>query len=138
MTLILLVISLTIALCVLAYNFAIYALPFMVGLTSFQYAYGAHAGFLMSSLAAVGTALVSIVLVIAVVGFAKNPALRLVALTIFAIPAAIAGYALVHGITKNMIDSGLALNLLCGSGGLFIGIAAMLNLNALGTAVLSS
>lgn len=36
MTLILLAISLSIALCVIAYNFAIYALPFMVGLTAFQ------------------------------------------------------------------------------------------------------
>ena len=137
MTLILLAITLTIALCVIAYNFSIYALPFMVGLTAFQFAHGAHAGFLMSGFAAIGAALASVALVIAVVGFAKNPALRLVALAIFAIPAAIAGYALVHGVTKNMIDSGIALNLLCGAGGLLIGVAAMLNLNALGSAVLS-
>ena len=32
MSLILLAISLTITLCIIAYNFAIYALPFMVGL----------------------------------------------------------------------------------------------------------
>ena len=90
-----------------------------------------------SHVPAIGAALASVALVIAVVGFAKNPALRLVALAIFAIPAAIAGYALVHGVTKTMIDSGIALNLLCGAGGLFIGVAAMLNLNALGSAVLS-
>jgi hypothetical protein len=36
MTLILLAISLTIAFCVLAYNLAIYALPFAAGLTAFQ------------------------------------------------------------------------------------------------------
>jgi len=137
MTLILLAISLTIMLCIIAYNFAIYALPFMVGLTAFQYVYAADAGFLMSALAAIGSALASIALVIAVLGFAKNPALRVVALATFAIPAAIAGYALVHGVAKNMIDPGFALNLLCGAGGLFIGIAAMLNLNALGSAVLS-
>lgn len=76
MTLILLAISLTIALCVIAYNFAIYALPFMVGLTAFQYVYGMDAGFLLSALAALGAALLSVALVIAVVGFAKNPALR--------------------------------------------------------------
>lgn len=137
MTLILFAISLTVALCVLAYSFAIYALPFMVGLTAFQYAYAAHAGFLMSGLAAICAALASIALVIAVVGFAKNPALRFITLAIFAIPATVAGYALVHGITKNMIDSSIALNVLCGTGGLFIGVAAMLNLNALGSAVLS-
>ena len=53
------------------------------------------------------------------------------------IPATIAGYALVHGVTKNFIDSTVALNLLGGAGGLFIGVAALLNLNALGTAILS-
>lgn len=137
MTLILLAISLTIALCVIAYNFAIYALPFMVRLTAFQYVYGMEAGFLLSALAAIGAALLSVALVIAVVGFAKNPALRLIALAVFAVPAMIAGYALVHGVTKNFFDSTIMLNLLGGAGGLFIGIAAMLNLNALGTGVLS-
>lgn len=137
MTLILLAISLTIALCVIAYNFAIYALPFMVGLTAFQYVYGMEAGFLLAALAALGAALLSVALVIAVVGFAKNPALRLIALAVFAVPAMIAGYALVHGVTKNFVDSTIMLNLLGGAGGLFIGIAAMLNLNALGTGVLS-
>lgn len=137
MTLILLAISLTITLCVIAYNFAIYALPFMVGLTAFQYVYGLEAGFLLSTLAAIGAALLSVALVIAVVGFARNPALRLFALAVFAAPAMIAGYALVHGVTKNFVDSTIMLNLLGGAGGLFIGIAAMLNLNALGTGVLS-
>lgn len=137
MTLILLAISLSITLCVIAYNFAIYVLPFMVGLTAFQYAYGMEAGFLMSALAAIGAALLSVALVIAILGFAKNPALRLVALAIFAVPAAIAGYALVYGVTKNAIDSAIVLNLLGGAGGLFIGVAAMLNLNALGTSVFS-
>ena len=137
MTLILLAISLTIAFCVLAYNLAIYALPFAAGLTAFQYAYAADASSLISDLAAISAALGSIALVIAVVGFAKNPALRLVALAIFAIPAAVAGTTLVHGIAKHMIDGGLVLNLLCGAGGLFIGIAAMINLYAVGTAVLT-
>ena len=109
----------------------------MVGLTAFQYVHGMEAGFLMSGLAAIGAALLSVALVIAVVGFAKNPALRLIALAVFAIPATIAGYALVHGVTTNFIASTVALNLLGGAGGLFIGVAALLNLNALGTAILS-
>lgn len=137
MTLILLAITLTIALCVIAYNFAIYALPFMVGLTAFQYVNGMGGGFLMSGLAAIAAALLCVVVVIAVLGFAKNPAWRLLALAIFAVPATIAGYALVHGVTKNFVDSTIALNLLGGLGGLVIGVAAMLNLNALGTAALS-
>lgn len=137
MYLILLAIFLSVMACIVAYNFAIYALPFMVGLTAFQYVYATDAGFFMSGLAAIGAALLSIAFVIAILGFARNPILRLAALAIFAVPAAIAGYALVYGITKNAVDSTLALNLLGGAGGLFIGVAAMLNLNALGTAILS-
>jgi hypothetical protein len=137
MTLILLAVSLSIMACVLAYKFAIHALPFMVGLSAFQYVSASDAGFFMSGLVAIGAALLSVALVIAVLGFARNPALRLAALAIFAVPAAIAGYALVYGVTKNAVDSTIALNLLGGTGGLFIGVAAMLNLNALGTAVFS-
>jgi len=137
MTLILLAISLTITLCVIAWHFAIYALPVMTGITVFQYVYGTGAGFLTSAAGALGAALASIALVIVVLGFAKNPALRLVSLAIFAIPAAIAGYALVHGVAKHMIESTVALNLLGGIGALVIGIAAVVNLNAVGTSVLS-
>lgn len=137
MTLILLAISLTIVICVIAYNLAIYALPVLVAISAAQYAWGAGAGVLLSGIAAAAAALHSIALVIAVVGFARNPVLRLVALALFAVPAATAGYALVHGITRNMLDPGFGLMLLCGGGGLFIGIAAMVNLNALGEGVLS-
>ncbi|WP_094462446.1 hypothetical protein [Pannonibacter phragmitetus] len=137
MTLVLLAISGTILLCVLAWNFAIYALPFMVGLTAFQWAYGAEAGLLLSGLAALTSALLSIGAVIAVLGFARNPFLRLAALGVFAVPAAIAGYALIFGVTKNLVDSSLLLNVLGGLGGLVVGVAAIVNLNAIGEAALS-
>lgn len=137
MTLILLAISLTIMLCIIAYNLAIYALPVMVAISTAQYAWAGGAGIFMSGFAGAGAALLSIALVIGILGFAKNPALRVIALAMFAIPAAIAGYALVHGVTKNAIDSTILLNLLGGAGGLFIGIAAMVNLNALGVSVFS-
>lgn len=137
MTLILLAISLTITFCVIAWHLAIYALPVMTGIIAFQYVYATGSGFWFSALAAIGAAIGSVVLVIAVLGFAKNPALRLIALAIFAIPAVIAGFALVHGVTKHMIDSAIAINILGGIGGLVIGIAAVLNLNAVGTAALS-
>lgn len=137
MTLILLAISLTITACVIAWNLAIYALPVMAAITAAQYAWGAGAGVLMSGFAAIGAALLSVALVIVVLGFAKNPVLRLIALALFAVPAVIAGYALIYGITKNAIDSTIALNLLGGMGGLVIGISAIINLNALGESVFS-
>lgn len=137
MTLILLAISLTITACVIAYNLAIYALPVMAAITAAQLAWRAGADVLMSGLSAAGAALLSIALVIAVLGFAKNPVLRFVALALFAVPAVIAGYALVYGITKNTIDSVVLLNLLGGTAGLVIGISAIINLNALGESVFS-
>ncbi len=137
MTLILLAISLTLTACLIAYRLAIYALPVMAAITAAQYASAAGAGVLMSGFAAFGAAFLSIALVIAVLGFARNPVLRLVALALFAVPAVIAGYALVYGFTKNAIDSTLALNLLGGVGGLVIGVAAIANLNALGESMFS-
>ena len=53
------------------------------------------------------------------------------------VPAVIAGYALVYGITKNTIDSAVLLNLLGGIAGLVIGVSAIINLNALGESVFS-
>lgn len=80
MTLILLAISLSVTLCVLAFNFAIYALPVMAGISAFQFVHAAGAGFGPSALAALGGAAFSVGLVIAILGFARNPFLRLVAL----------------------------------------------------------
>ena len=137
MTLILLAISLSAALCVLAFNFAIYALPVMAGIAAFQHVHAASAGLGLSALAALGGAAFSVGLVIAVLGFARNPLLRLVALGLFAAPAAVAGYALAHGIAKQALDSEFALNLLCGTCGLIVAVAAMINLGALSEDVLS-
>jgi hypothetical protein len=137
MTLILLAISLAIAACVIAFNLAIYALPVMAAIVAAQFTWGTGAGLLMSGLAAAGGALLSIALVIAVLGFARNPILRLIALGLFAVPAVIAGYALVYGITKNSIDSVLVLNLLGGTAGLVVGVSAIININALGESVFS-
>lgn len=137
MTLILLAIFLSVTLCVLAFNFAIYALPVMAGIVVFQHVHSAGAGFGLSALAALGGAVFSVGLVIAFLGFAKSPLLRLTALAVFTAPAAIAGYALAHGVAKNALDSAIMLNLLCGTCGLIVAVAAVINLRALGENVLS-
>jgi len=137
MTLILLAISAIITFCFIAWHLAIFALPFMVGLTAFQWVYANEAGFVWSGLAALGASLASVVLVIAVVGLARNLAVRLVALAVFAVPAFLAGYALIYGILKHGTDSALLLNSAGIVAGLVIGIAAIVNLNALGESALS-
>lgn len=137
MTLILLAISATIFLAILAWKLALFALPIMVGTTAFQWMYGAGVSFWTAMPISLSAALLSFAVVFAIIGFAKNPALRLAALALVAVPSAIAGYALTYGVAKDAIDSVLLLNLLGGISGLVVGIAALFNLGTV-AAVTSS
>lgn len=136
MSLVLLAISLSIALGVLAFRFAVFALPVMAGIAAFLQVHGGGAGFGLSFLAGLAGAALSVAFVIAILGFARNPFLRLGALGLFAVPAAVAGYALAHGVAKHALDPGVMLTLICGGCGAVVAVAAMINLNALGEGLL--
>ena len=136
MSLVLLAISLSIALGVLAFRFAVFALPVMAGIAAFLQVHGGGASFGLSFLAGLAGAALSVAFVIAILGFARNPFLRLAALGLFAVPAAVAGYALAHGVAKHALDPGVLLTLLCGGCGAVVAVAAMINLNALGEGLL--
>ncbi len=47
---------------------------------------------------------------------------------IFAAPAAVAGYALVHGVTKESVPSEIWRQIFCIVGGGFVGVSALLRL----------
>jgi hypothetical protein len=130
-----LAVALLITLCALAFHLAIYALPLMMGLAAFHFVHGAGGGFLLSSLAGIGAALASVVIAIIALRFIKNPLARLTLLMLLATPSAIAGYFLVHGMIHTLFSSAFTLNLLCGGGGLLVGMAAMRNFNSLGQAM---
>ncbi|UFS67402.1 hypothetical protein LO749_14935 [Paracoccus denitrificans] len=132
MILILLAVMLTAALCVIAWYLATWALPVMVAVETFRFIHATEVGFLLSALAAAATALLSVALVLLVLFKARNPILCLLARAVFVIPAMIAGYAVLHGVTHDAIESALALKLLCGTAGLITGIAALINLNGFG------
>jgi len=136
MSLVLLAISLSFALGVLAFRFAVFALPVMAGIAAFMQVKDGDFGFELALLAGVVGAVVSIGLVIAILGFARNPFLRHAALGLFAVPAAVAGYALAHGIAKHALDPGVLLTVLSGTCSALVAIAAIINLNALGDSVL--
>lgn len=138
MSLIFLAIFLSVALCFIALRFAIFAMPFMVGLSAFRAVSAPDSGWLLPILAALGAAILALGLIIAIRGFTKNPFLRLAAAAAFAIPAMVAGYALMHGLAKNVLDPGLGLTLLCGVSGFCVGIAAIVNLSAVGEMVFES
>ncbi|WP_104494238.1 hypothetical protein [Paracoccus denitrificans] len=132
MTPILLALMLTAVACVIAWYLAIWALPVMVFVETFSFVHATETGFFLSALAAAAMALLAVGLVLLVLFKARNPILCLTARAVFVIPAMIAGYAIVHGVTHDAIDSAIALKLLCGTAGLVTGIAALMNLNGFG------
>jgi hypothetical protein len=132
MILILLAVMLTALASVIAWYMATWALPVMVFVETFSFIHATEAGFLLSALAAAAMALLSVGLVLLVLFKARNPIICLLARAVFVIPAMIAGYAVVHSVTHEAIESAIALKLLCGTAGLITGIAALINLNGFG------
>jgi len=115
-------------LCALAYTLAVYAVPFMLGLTAAQFAYQTGSG-------PIGAGLVGLVAAVAAFGALallfdtlRSPILRLIVALVFAAPAAVAGYALIHGVTKEFVPSEIWRQIFCIIGGAFVGISAPMRL----------
>jgi hypothetical protein len=111
-------------LCVAAYTLAIYALPFMLGLAAARFAYETGAGLLGAGIVAlvVGAAAWGVLLLLFTT--LRAPILRLIVALVFAAPAAVAGYFLVHGIAREAVPSEIWRQIFCVAGGLLIGPAA--------------
>lgn len=107
-------------LCVLAYTLAVYALSFTLGVTAAQFAYHTGAGF-VGFVAAFGV-------LVLLLDMLRSPILRLIVALVFAAPAAVAGYALVHGVTEEAVPSEIRQQIFCIIGGALVGISALLRL----------
>lgn len=117
-------------LCVLAYTLAVYALPFMLGLTAAQLAYQTGSGLIGAGLVGLVAAGVAFGVLALLFDTLRSPILRLIVALIFATPAAVAGYALVHGVTKEAVPSEIWRQIFCIVGGGFVGISALMRLAA--------
>ncbi|WP_306049913.1 hypothetical protein [Oceaniradius stylonematis] len=117
-------------LCVLAYTLAIYALPFMLGLTAAQFAYQTGSGLIGAGLVGLFSAGVAFGILAVLFETIRSPALRLIVALIFAAPAAVAGYALVYGVTKEAVPSDIWRQIFCIVGGGFVGVSALARLAA--------
>src|SRR5690606_11799206 len=111
-------------LCVLAYTLAIYALPFMLGLTAAQFAYQTGSGLIGAGLVGLFSAGVAFGILAALLEMIRTPAIRLIVALMFAAPAAVAGYALVYGVTKEAVPSEIWRQIFCIVGGGCVGMAA--------------
>lgn len=125
--------SVIVMLAMLVWRVALYALPVMITITVYQWAsaHGLTGG--KSLLLALALAGMAVALVVLITAFARNPLLRLAAVLLFSVPAAIAGYTLVHGIAKHSLEEGIGLTLLCTFGGFVVCAASVAKLNSLGT-----
>ncbi|WP_119390745.1 hypothetical protein [Taklimakanibacter lacteus] len=116
--------------CVLAYTLAIYALPFMLALAATRFAYGTGAGWIGAGIVGIFAGVASFGVLTLLFSMLRSPILRIVLALIFAAPAAVAGYALVHGVTGEAVPSPVWRQVFCLAGGAFVGAAAAMRLAA--------
>lgn len=117
-------------LCVLAYTLAIYALPFLLGLAAAQFAYQTGSGLIGAGLVGLFSAGIAFGVLAVLFETIRSPVIRLIVALVFATPAAMAGYALAYGITKEAVPSDIWRQIFCIVGGGFVGAAAWMRLAA--------
>ncbi|MGO4683496.1 hypothetical protein [Hyphomicrobium sp. 2TAF46] len=117
-------------LCIAAYTLATYALPFMLGLAAARFAYHTGSGLIGAGFVGLLAGAVAFGVLVFLFETLRPPVLRLAVALIFAIPAAIAGYALIHGITRDAVPSEIWRQIFCAIGGLVVGVSALMRLAA--------
>ncbi|HVI53179.1 MAG TPA: hypothetical protein VM661_18375 [Candidatus Sulfotelmatobacter sp.] len=128
--LMLMTVALVAGLCVLAYTLAVYALPLMLGVEVAHWAYASGSGLIGTGLVGLIAGAVAYGLLIVLFMAARPPILRLAVALVFAAPAAVAGYALVHGITREAVPSEVWRTIFCLIGGGVTGASALMRLVA--------
>ncbi|MCJ8509816.1 hypothetical protein MUU53_18110 [Rhizobium lemnae] len=126
--LMLMAVALVAGLCVLAYTLAVYALPFMLGVEVAKWAYASGSGLIGAGLVGLVAGAAAYGLLIVLFMVVRPPILRLAVALVFAVPAAVAGFALVHGITREAVPSEIWRVLFCLIGGGITGMSALMRL----------
>lgn len=114
--------------CVAAYALATFALPVMIAMTAARFAYASGAGLIGAGLVGLLAGAMSLGLLAYLFVTLRSPNLRLAVALVFAIPAAIAGYALVHGVTCEAVPSEFWRQVFCIAGGACTGLSALARL----------
>ncbi|MCH4540433.1 hypothetical protein [Ochrobactrum sp. A-1] len=128
--LMLMTVALVAGLCVLAHTLAVYALPFMLGVEVARWAYASGSGLIGAGLVGLVTGAVAYGLLIVLFMAVRPPILRLAVALVFAAPAVVAGYALVHGITAEAVPSEVWRIIFSLVGGASAGLSALMRLVA--------
>lgn len=121
-------VMLTGMMCVLAYTLAIYALPFMLAIAATRFAYATGAGWLGAGIVGLVAGVGSFGILAFLFDTLRAPILRIALALIFAAPAAVAGYALVHGVASEAMPSPVWRQIVCLTGSGLVGTSALLRL----------
>lgn len=126
--LLILAIVLTGAMAVLAYRLATYAMPAIVAIAVARFAYATGAGIAGAGVVGLLGGVAAFGIMAVLFATLRSPALRLAVAVTFALPAAIAGYSLVHGVTGLAVSSEVWRQLFSIAGGIFVGCSALARL----------
>jgi hypothetical protein len=127
-TLLVVAIVLVGAVAVLAYRLATFALPSMLALEAARFAYATGAGWIGAAIVGVFAGVAAFGILAFLFATLRAPMLRLGVAVIFAAPAAVAGYALVHGPAREAVPSELWRQVFGIAGGIFVGCSALARL----------
>ncbi|MFH3479123.1 hypothetical protein [Xanthobacter variabilis] len=122
--------ALVAGLCILVYTLAVYALPFMLGVEAARWTYASGSGLIGAGLVGLMAGVAAYGLLLILFTAVRLPILRLAVALAFAAPAAIAGYALVHGITREVVPSEVWRMIFCLIGGGITGLSGVMRLSA--------
>ncbi len=128
-------VALIAGLCVLAYTLAVYALPFMLALEAARMAYATGSGLIGAGLVGLVAGATAYGLLVFAFASLRSPVLRLIVALVFAAPAAVAGYALVHGVTREAVPSEVWRQIFCIIGGGVVGVSALVRLIATASSI---
>jgi hypothetical protein len=97
----------------------------MVGVTTAQFAYHTGAGFIGAGPVGFAAAVAAFGILALLFDTLRSPIMRLIVVLVFAAPAAIAGYALVRGVTEDAVPSEIWRQVFCIMGGAFVFVSAL-------------
>jgi hypothetical protein len=122
-----------VGLAVAAWTLAVYALPFMVAVEVGKLAYASGSGLIGAALvglvaAVVAYGLIVLLLIVLLLIVLRSTMLRIIVALVFAAPAALAGYALIHGIAVHFVPSEIWQIVFSVVGGAVAFIAALMGL----------
>lgn len=116
------------SICVLAYTLAVYALPLTAAVAVARFAYATGAGLIGAGIVGLFAGAAFFGVIACRFATLRSPFLRFAVAVIFATPAAIAGYALVNGVSREVVPSEIWRQVFSIAGGGCVGLSALARL----------